>query len=123
MKTELILNYLREEGFCPKAAGDIITFKYQGMHLIVNGNSEDEGFLQIILPNIYDITGENKAEALEAANSVNRKIKVAKIIIFNDSAHVHFEILLDTTPDLSDIIPRALNILQLARSEFYDALN
>lgn len=123
MKTELILNYLREEGFCPKVDGDIITFKYQGMYLIINGHSEDEGFLQIILPNIYDITGENKTKAFEAVNSVNRKVKVAKVIIFNGSAHVHFESLLDTTPDLSDIIPRALNILQLARSEFYDALN
>ena len=122
MKKELLLPYLQEEGFCPKISGDAIIFKFQGLLLIVNTDSEDERFSQIILPRIYTVTPENKAQALQAANATNSRVKVAKVITLEDHVNVHFEILLDHTPDISDILPRALDILQLARADFYNAL-
>lgn len=122
MKKEFLLTYLQEEGFCPRISGDAIVFKFQGLLLIVNTHSDDERFLQIILPRIYTVTSENKTKALQAANATNIQVKVAKVITLEDHVSVHFEILLDHTPDISDIFPRALDTLQLARAEFYNAL-
>ena len=48
---------------------------------------------------------------------------MAKISVLDDSVWAFFEILLDQSPDVKDIIPRALNILMGARQTLYENLN
>ena len=86
--------------------------------LFIN-NDEDELFFQLILPGIFDITEENRELVLDAINKVNVSVKVIKCCIINDEVWIFFENLLDSSPEVSDIIPRALNILQGAQLEFY----
>lgn len=122
MKTsELVLDFLRKQGFTPEVNpenGNIV-FKYQmATYLFVN-NDEDDEFFQLIMPAIYDVTDENRDIVLDAANKTNMKMKVCKTCILDDEVWLFFEILLDSTPDVSNIIPRALGILQGTRQEFY----
>ncbi len=104
--------------------GDIV-FKYQMKTYIIFDTSDDEQYLQIALPGIYDVTEDNLVEVLAACNSVNRGIKVAKAIITGDNKSVWtvYESMLDTTPVYGDIIPRALEILVAAQKSFYEAIN
>lgn len=121
MKTsERVLQFLKEQGFCPKvdADGDII-FKCQMRTFLFKNHDEDEEYFQLALPGIYDVTEDNRDVVLEATNRVTSMMKVAKTIVTNDSVWVLFEILLDSTPEVSDIIPRALAILVGAQEEFY----
>lgn len=121
MKTsERVLQFLKEQGFCPKvdADGDIF-FKCQMRVFLFKNHDEDEEYFQLALPGIYDVTEDNRDVVLEATNRVTSMMKVAKTIVTNDSVWVLFEILLDSTPEVSDIIPRALAILVGAQEEFY----
>lgn len=121
MKTsERVLQFLKEQGFCPKvdADGDIF-FKCQMRTFLFKNHDEDEEYFQLALPGIYDVTEDNRDVVLEATNRVTSMMKVAKTIVTNDSVWVLFEILLDSTPEVSDIIPRALAILVGAQEEFY----
>ena len=64
---------------------------------------------------------------LRAMNDVNGNIKVVKLYTMDmedeeghkeTSVWVAFEILADTTPELGDIVPRAITLLQGARIAF-----
>ena len=123
--TEMVMEFLRKEGFCPEVDSDNgnIVFKYQmTTFLFLNNDEEDEEFFQLCMPNIYDVTDDNREMVLEAINIVNRKLKVMKATIIGDNVWLFFENLLDQTPDVSTIIPRALMILQGGRQQFYEEM-
>lgn len=123
--TEMVLNFLRQQGFCPEVDeedGNIL-FKYQMANFLFINNDEDEEFFQLLMPGIYDVTDDNRDVVLEAANKVNHNIKVVKACVVNDSVWLFFENLLDHSPEVDDIIPRALSILQGARQHFYQEIS
>lgn len=125
MKTsESVLEFLRTQGFCPEVDehGSII-FKYQMVTFLFINNDEDNEFFQLTMPFIYDVTDDNRDIVLEAVNKTNANMKVAKVCIIDESVWAFFEILLDQSPDVKDIIPRALNILMGARQTLYENLN
>lgn len=121
--TEMVLNFLKEQGFCPQVdeRGSII-FKYQMSTFIFMNNDEDEEFFQLAYPGIFDVTEENRELVLEAANKVNSRIKVAKVIIPSDDVWVLFEVILDQSPEVGSIIQRGLGILMHARQVFYEEM-
>lgn len=122
--TERVLEFLKTQGFCPEVDehGGII-FKYQMATFLFINNDEDEEFFQLAMPHIYQVTDDNRDIVLEAANKTNTSMKVAKISVMDDSVWAFFEILLDQSPDVKDIIPRALIILMGARQALYENLN
>lgn len=123
--TEMVLDFLRQQGFCPEVDEDNgnILFKYQMAGFLYMNNSDDQEFFQLIMPNICSVTEDNREMILEAANSINGSIKVVKACVLEDSVWLLFENFLDSSPDVSDILPRALNALQGARQEFYKQLS
>lgn len=122
--TEMVMNFLKEQGFTPQVDEDNgnILFKYQMCTFIFFNNDEDEEFFQLAFPGIFDVTEDNREMVLEAANKVNSSMKVAKVIVPNDSVWVLFEVILDKSPEVGSIIERGLNILQHTRQEFYEVL-
>ena len=125
-KLDEIINYLQGEGLMPRKDedGDIL-FKYQMKNFIIFDTTDDEQYLQIALPGIYDVNEENLVEVLAACNNVSRSIKVAKAIVTGDNSSVWvvYESMLDTTPVYGDIIPRSLEILLAAQRSFYETIN
>ena len=119
--TERVMEFLKQQGFCPEIDpenGNII-FKYQMRTFIFINNDEDESFFQLALPGIVDVTEDNRELVLEACNKTNFGIKVIKCCIPRNDVWIFFENLLDSSPEVSDIIPRALAILQGAQMQFY----
>lgn len=96
-----------------------ITFRYQMLSFLFVKNDEDQSFFQLILPAIFDVTEDNYTQVLKAVNEVNLGMKVVKVSVVGNSVWLFLESLLDHTPDISDIMPRALQILQNAQQRFY----
>lgn len=121
--SEMVLEFLRQQGFCPNLDDNQnIVFKSEMKTFLFLNNDSDEEFFQLALPGIYDVSEENRELVLEACNKVNFNVKVAKACLWDDTVWVFFEIILDQTPDVSTIIPRALGILKHAQQSFYEAL-
>lgn len=117
------MNFLREEGFCPKEDEFGIEFKFEGAVFLFIHDEDDEQFFRLMMPNIYDVTDENREVVMSAMNKVNFRVKVVKVISpVPHSVWVAFEVLLDSTPVLGDIVPRALNMLKAGRAAFYEAI-
>lgn len=120
-----IISYLQGEGLMPSKDedGDIV-FKYQMNNYIIFDTSDDEPYLQIAMPHIYDVTDDNLVEVLAACNNINRTMKVAKTIITGDCRSVWavYEKILDSNPVYDDFLPRALNILVETQKNFYEVV-
>jgi len=125
MKTsEKVLEFLRQQGFCPEVDSDNgnIIFKYQMRTFLYINNDEDEDFFQLAMPAVYDVTEDNREMVLEAINKTNFEVKVAKCCALDENVWLFFEIILDTSPEIQDIMPRALNTLQHTQQKFYSEL-
>ena len=123
----MMINFLAEEGFRPHETEFGIAFKSEGINFLYFKDSEDEQYFRLIMPAIFEMTEDNEEMVLKAMNDVNGNIKVVKLYTMDMedeegkkdvSVWVAFEILADTTPELGDIIPRAITLLQGARIAF-----
>ena len=124
MKTsELLFNYLKEEGLVPKFNDNgNIAFKYQMRNFLFFVDDNDNAFFNLTLPCIYDVTDDNRMAVFEAMNQVNESTKVVKLTIANNSVWCATEIMMDSTPEMEDLVPRLLNILLTSREKFYKAI-
>ena len=119
----MVLDFLRKQGFCPEVnANNNIIFKHEMKTFLFIDNSSDEEFFQLALPNIMEVSEDNREQVLEACNKVNFNIKVAKCCLWDDTVWVFFENIMDQSPEVNTIIPRALGILKHAQASFYEAL-
>lgn len=118
---EMMMQYLREEGFCPKEAVYGIDFKCEGRSYAYIYDSEDEQFFRLMMPYIFNVTDENRDAVMYALNSTNTDVKVVKAYtLVPDSVWLAFEVLLDRTPVLEDLVPRAIATLCGARRRFFE---
>lgn len=120
---EMMMQYLREEGFCPKEEDFGLAFKCEGLNFMFIHDEDDEQYFRLMMPGIFDVTEENLPAVLLAMNKVNSELKVVKLYTpVPDSVWVGFEAIVDSTPVLGDFVPRGIGMLRAARRKFYEAI-
>lgn len=120
---ELMLNYLREEGFCPKEEEYGLAFKCEGLNFIFFYDEDDDQYFRLMISGIFDVTEENFPAVLLAMNKVNSEMKVVKAYTpVPDAVWIGFEVIVDTTPVLADFVPRGITMLRAAQRKFYEAI-
>lgn len=117
-----VFSYLQQQGLMPSMEEFGITFKYQMASFVVFKDDDDQAFLQIAMPGIFEADENNMMEVLIACNKNNNEKKVVKTVMNDNSVWVLYEIILDTTPQYDDVIPRGLNMILSSRESFYQAL-
>ena len=119
--SEKVFEYLKYQGLVPEydEKGNI-NYKYQMKSFFYINNDNDAPFINLTLPNIYEVTDDNRMAVFEAINQVNETTKVVKLTIAsNDNVWCATEIMMDSTPELDDLFPRLMNILLTSREKFY----
>ncbi len=128
---KLMMDFLAEEGFRPHETPFGIAFKNEGINYLYFKDDEDEQYFRLMMPAIFEVTEDNEEMILRAMNDVNGSIKVVKLYTMDmedeegktdTSVWVAFEILADTTPELKDIVPRAISLLKGGRVAFLSRL-
>ena len=120
---ELMLQYLKEEGFCPKEDEYSIDFKCEGRTFAFLYDNDDDQYFRLMMPNIFEVTDENREVVLRALNETNSSVKVVKAYTpIPQAVWIGFEVLVDITPVLADIVPRGLNMLRTAQRTFYEEI-
>lgn len=121
---EEVNEFLKSQGLMPKIdEGNNIVFRYQMKTYVVLDPEEDEQFLRIAMPGIFEVDDNNRADVLQVANNINKMYKIAKCIVLDETVWITTEQLIDSTPNFEDIIPRLLNIIFGAHQDFYKGLN
>ena len=123
MSKELILAKIEELGFSIEEAGDFgYVFKFEELTILYMPD-DDENFLRFAVPNIYDVTDENKRFVLEVVNDTNMSIKYSKTCVYGDSVWVFYEYRLFGEDNLEDIIEHSMLLLQASYFLFHRKLD
>lgn len=119
---EAIKEYLSIEGYRPQEEDGTMAFKAEDLTYFIFKDDNDEQFLNINLPGVFQVDENNALEVLAACNRVNNDQKVVKAIVKNDSVWICLEQLLDSDPQFDDIIPRSIQMIHYAFFAFGKAM-
>lgn len=114
--------YLASEGLRPQDTEFGYIFEYDKLTFFVFWDDDDDQYLKLALPGIFDVNDNNRDDALVAVNEVNKEWKVIKAVVTDDDVWVAAEQFVDKDPNFSDIVPRTIKILTQGRLSFYDHL-
>lgn len=115
-------SYLTSEGLRPEETDFGFVFEYQKLTFLIFWDDDDNQYLKIALPGIYNVDDNNREDALAAANEVNIEWKVIKTVVLSDEVWVVAEQLIDKDPNMADLVPRTIQILMSGRESFYEHL-
>jgi len=123
---ELVSKYLKSVGVAVQKNGLGLNFTFEGWNFLLWNDANDPLFFRLILPGVFDVTDDNFAEAIMACNNVNWNFKVVKAVLYDfedehdsgASVWMCFEQVLDTTPQIEELIPRAVHSLIAAAEAF-----
>lgn len=119
---DAIFDYLKGQGFLPEQTEFGIAFKFQMVNFIILKDDDDQSFLQLVMPGIYEVKEDTMLDVLLACNTINNGLKVSKAVVNDDNVWLLYEIVIDSTPVYDDLIPRGIQTLMHARDAFYNAL-
>ena len=127
----MVSKYLKAQGVVPKKNDLGLNFTYEGWNFLLWNDVDDPLFFRLILPGVFDVTDDNFAESIMACNNVNWKYKVVKAVLyeFEDehdkgaSVWMCYEQVLDTTPRVEELMPRAVHSLIAAAEAFTKEMN
>lgn len=105
------MDFLRRKGYGPKLLdnGNIgFTTGDNGTFLLLV-ESDDPEYFGILYPGFWKIESEQeRLKAIEAANSVTGKNKVAKVVVANSNTHAGAEVILARPEDFEKVFPRMM---------------
>ena len=121
---EKLQEYLKNEGYLPELTEFGLQFKSENLDFLSFKDDQDELFLNLFFPQIFEVTQENHQDVLVAIDRANSEVKVAKgSVRFGNAVWVGVEMLLSENFDLNDIVPRSINMMKYYRDIFYQAFS
>ena len=85
-QTEIILDQLKTMGFEPVELGEVgYLFKYEDMNYLYQPDDDDEHFLRIVIPQLFEVTDENRVAVLDAMHETTLLLKYSKVSIMYDN--------------------------------------
>ena len=104
-----ILEAFAELGFKLEQMDDFgYGFSYEGTNFIFMPNSDDEEFLNICVPGIYDLEEESPLTFIELMNKINSTLKYIKAYELGKSIWLFYERELFGDEDLAKVISRMI---------------
>lgn len=122
---EIILDQLKAMGFEPIELGDVgFVFKYEDMNYLYMPDDDDEQFLRIVLPHLFEVTAENRVAVLDAMHETGLMLKYAKVCIMHENAAwAIYEHRLTSTDNLAELLEHIIRVLEAAAHVFYKKIN
>ncbi len=122
---EMILDQLKAMGFEPVELGDVgYVFKYEDTDFLYMTDGDDEQFLRIVIPFLYEVTDENRTAVLEAMHNTSLLLKYAKMYIMDETTvWAVYEHRLSAADDLSDLLEHIIRVLEAAAHVFHKKIN
>lgn len=125
-KQEMVVSVLQSLGLKPKIddEGDVFV-RYQMKTFYVMGtNSDDEDYLVVVFPQMYEIDEGEETKVLAACNKTTREIKLAKVYIDQSLKNVSAscEFYYNDEESLKVCLDKAIDILGMIRISFIKSM-
>ncbi|MCQ2974639.1 MAG: hypothetical protein MJ211_07485 [Bacteroidales bacterium] len=116
--SRLMYDYLIDCNIQPEVKNGSLIFDYEGEVFLYLNNDEDDSYFEIDLPNLYEVNSFEINKALKIINEINSGFKLVKLIESDGHIHATAQILIDSSPELDDLVPRLVHMLIGAKNEF-----
>lgn len=123
-RREVIMEYLREEGYVPKIDDDgDVMFKCEGRTYYVILDASDEQFYRLVFPNFWSIDDDaERSGVVAAAQAATAKTKVAKVFPVKDDTWASIELFLPNPESFTQVFSRSMSALRAVVQSFRDAM-
>ena len=124
-QSEIIFNELTAMGFEPVKLGDAgYIFSYEKLAFLYMVDDDDENFLRIAVPHIFEVTDENRGEVLEAINATAELLKYSKVfIMYETAAWAFYEHRLFSYDHLPELLEHIIQTLEVTTHLFLSKMN
>lgn len=118
---EIIIDQLKAMGFEPIELGDAgFVFKYEDVNYLYMPDEDDEQFLRIVVPHLFEVTDENRVAVLDAMQETGLMLKYAKVcIMYENTAWAVYEHRLTSTDNIAELLEHIIRVLEAAVHVFY----
>lgn len=120
---QTVKSYLDRQAVDVKSTRSGLSFSLRGRRYQLWHDKDDPDFLRLTTPILLDVTRDNYARVIMAANTLNAKCKVSKAVVYDfddadsDAAWICFEqILTEDCPDA--LLERIFDMMATAAEEF-----
>lgn len=121
-KHEMVVSVLQYLGFKPQIddEGDIFVRYQMKTFYVMGANSDDEDYLVVVFPQMYEIDEGEETKVLAACNKITREIKLAKVYIDQTLKNVtaSCEFYYNGEESLKTCLDKAIEILGMIRLTF-----
>lgn len=112
---EKILEILRELGFkLEELEGLGYGFSYEGLNYVYIPVDDDESFINITVPSVFDFNPNNVLKCYDVLNNINSTVKYAKAYKVNNSVWLFYEREVVNDEDLKQVIIHMIFRLDIA---------
>ena len=124
-KKEIILQELNAMGYEPTEVESLgYVFCHEDKYFLYSYEDDDEEFLRIAIPQLYDVTEENRIDVIKALHETAYLIKYSKpVIMYTDSVWAIYEHKLVTTDNLSELLEHIIRVLEVTAFVFQKKIN
>lgn len=126
MKTiDKVLQLLGNVGFRPELVDESLGYKfeYEGLNYLLRMEDEDSQTISLTVPAVFDVTEENRQQALEAAIEVANKLKFVQPNLTLDSIWLSYQHYLGANDPTEDLIEHMIRLLSVSTILFQQILN
>lgn len=122
---DIILDQLKTMGFEPIELGDVgYVFKYEDMNYLYMPDDDDEQFLRIVIPHLFEVTDENRVAVLDAMHETGLMLKYAKVcIMYENAAWAIYEHRLTSGENLYELLEHIIRVLEATVHVFHKKIN
>lgn len=121
-KHEMVVSVLQSLGLKPQIddEGDIFVRYQMKTFYVMGANSDDEDYLVVVFPQMYEVDEGEETKVLAACNKTNREIKLAKVYIDQTLKNVSAscEFYYNGEESLKTCLDKAIEILGMVRLTF-----
>jgi hypothetical protein len=112
-KIDLVLQQLHQMGFETNVIEKIgHVFHYEDLSVLYMPNEDDEDFLQLAIPQVFDVTDENREEVSNIIERINLMLKYVKLgIVDRESVWIYYEHKLFGSEDMEMVLEHIIRTL------------
>lgn len=121
---DLMIDFLNRNGITAhKGEENIIYFDYEGRHFLNMNYDTENGFsyMTIRLDSIYPVSDDDMNHCLQVVNNLNRD-SFGKYFIEDYSVNIDVTILIDSTPEMDELVPPLIKHSLVCYDEFNKAI-
>lgn len=120
-----VLSALSALGFIPEEIEEFgYRFDYEGLTIVYSEEEEDTKCLSLMVPNLFDITDENRVAVLETMVKISGTVKyVQPHIMFDNQVWINYQHYLGDDEVTPELIEHMIRVLTYATIKFNKIIN